>query len=315
MKYSEVLHKYQPIEIGDFMRRYSINGREYIVYSPVEGELSCLELYHFKELNPFQLSIFIKQFVVDIEIEEFRFDKICSKEKLITFLFDVKQENGRKLRRVSGKDGYLLYEVKQSRKVRNIYQFSIDSEEFELLFDNEICYTSINDDISSNIINVCWNPIVFYTLESQKNDIPTYLLSSVNPILCSQILNIAQLKEAKIKLWNYGFMALVFLSNYLKYVKAEKAFDFYSDDKIITLSMVGWHPLTLVKFISKVQKKCNEKFKQCFEYQETDQTIYQLESVNGVSFVTFPIIPVAINAILDGILQELQLKDIFYLEL
>ena len=33
MNYSEVLNPYQPLETGDFMYRYYINDREYIIYS------------------------------------------------------------------------------------------------------------------------------------------------------------------------------------------------------------------------------------------------------------------------------------------
>ncbi len=34
MNYREVLFPYQPLEPGDFMYRYDINNRGYIIYSP-----------------------------------------------------------------------------------------------------------------------------------------------------------------------------------------------------------------------------------------------------------------------------------------
>lgn len=51
MNYSEVLNPYQPLETGDFMYRYYINDREYIIYSPERNKISCLELFDFKDLR------------------------------------------------------------------------------------------------------------------------------------------------------------------------------------------------------------------------------------------------------------------------
>jgi hypothetical protein len=53
MNYSEVLNPYQPLETGDFMYRYYINDREYIIYSPERNKISCLELFDFKDLSAY----------------------------------------------------------------------------------------------------------------------------------------------------------------------------------------------------------------------------------------------------------------------
>ncbi len=84
MNYSEVLNPYQPLETGDFMYRYYINDREYIIYSPERNKISCLELFDFKDLSAYQLSVSIQAKVQvqseSEELKEFSFDHVCSKE-------------------------------------------------------------------------------------------------------------------------------------------------------------------------------------------------------------------------------------------
>ena len=43
MNYQTVLQNYHPTEQGDFMLRYEIGGRGYVVYSPEKDALSCIE--------------------------------------------------------------------------------------------------------------------------------------------------------------------------------------------------------------------------------------------------------------------------------
>ena len=56
MNYQTVLQNYHPTEQGDFMLRYEIGGRGYVVYSPEKDALSCIELHGFSELTPWQLA-------------------------------------------------------------------------------------------------------------------------------------------------------------------------------------------------------------------------------------------------------------------
>ena len=42
MNYQTVLQNYHPTEQGDFMLRYEIGGRGYVVYSPEKDALSCI---------------------------------------------------------------------------------------------------------------------------------------------------------------------------------------------------------------------------------------------------------------------------------
>ena len=90
MNYREVLFPYQPLEPGDFMYRYDINNRGYIIYSPEKNKISCLELYDFTDISPFQLAVSIQRVRIETpEQNEFVFDKVCSKEDLLRYLFDI----------------------------------------------------------------------------------------------------------------------------------------------------------------------------------------------------------------------------------
>lgn len=167
MNYSEVLNPYQPLETGDFMYRYYINDREYIIYSPERNKISCLELFDFKDLSAYQLSVSIQAKVQvqseSEELKEFSFDHVCSKEDLIAYLFDITEGKTeiRKVRKVSNNEGYFLFELKSAHKIRNFYQFNPESKEYQLVFDNDICCAAIYEDVTSDVVNVCWNPVIF----------------------------------------------------------------------------------------------------------------------------------------------------------
>jgi len=52
MNYRTVLRDFSPIEWGDFLMRFEINQRSYVLFSPEHGKVSCLELMYFTELDP-----------------------------------------------------------------------------------------------------------------------------------------------------------------------------------------------------------------------------------------------------------------------
>lgn len=322
MKYSEVLYSYQPLETGDFMYRYYINDREYIVYSPDQGNISCLELCNFKDLTPYQLAVSIQVVKTQKEdVKEFSFEHVCSKEDLIAYLFDIasgRTEN-RKIRRVSGNEGYFLHELKPSHKIRNFYQFNPDSKEYQLVFDNDFCCAAICEDVVSDTINVCWNPVIFSILEGQTEQRnASYLLPSSNPILCSYICKKAEERSAKINLHvgKNSMDALLFFSYYITSKGIEKGLSVSYDSKNVIVQMNKWNPITLVKILSKIQKIINEKLrKQLGEEDGKDVTIYQLESVAGVSFLTFPNHFLAIDVFFRNIIPQFGLEDITYLEM
>lgn len=325
MKYSEVLNPYQPLETGDFMYRYYIHDREYIIYSPERDKISCLELFDFKDITAYQLSVSIQakvQAKPEIEeLKEFSFDHVCSKEDLIAYLFDVTSEKTdiRKVRRISNNEGYFLFELKPTHKIRNFYQFNPESREYQLVFDNDICCASIHEDIVSDTVNVCWNPSIFSVLEGQAGQKSTsYLLPSSNPILCSYVCKKVQEKNAKINLYvgKNSMEALLFFSYYIAGKGIERGISVFSDSKNVTVEMERWNPVTLVKFMSKMQRTINDKLKKLFgEEAGSDVTVYRLESVAGKSFLVFPNHPLAIDVFFRNVIPLFGLEDIAYSEM
>ncbi len=135
-----VLRDFSPVEWGDFLMRFEINRRSYVLFSPEQGRVSCLELMYFTELDPLQLSVLLGIKVESESMDEFVFRATCSRDRLIDYLFDVKAGGGSvKQKHVSGWKAYLMTDVVREDKVRNICQFNIETKESKLAFDNRCC--------------------------------------------------------------------------------------------------------------------------------------------------------------------------------
>ena len=104
MNYQTVLQNYHPTEQGDFMLRYEIGGRGYVVYSPEKDALSCIELHGFSELTPWQLAFVLSLDMQQMkEQDELSLFVCCKREKLLSYLFDVEEsETVLKTKHVSG---------------------------------------------------------------------------------------------------------------------------------------------------------------------------------------------------------------------
>ena len=167
MNYRTILNDYKPIEQGDFMLRYKINGRSYVLFSPKKDVVSCIELYNFSEISPIQLALlFSYQSADEIEQEEFTFTANCTREQIIDYLFDVEgSEDCVKIRHTSGLQGYLMYDLAKADKVRNLFQFDIEKKASHLLFDNRHCAASLRGDCQGSVIHLCWNPCVFHSIK------------------------------------------------------------------------------------------------------------------------------------------------------
>ena len=110
MNYQTVLQNYHPTEQGDFMLKYEIDGRGYVIYSPEKDSWSCIELHSFSELTPWQLAFVLSLDMRQMkEQDEFSFSVCCKREKLLSYLFDVEEsETVLKTKHVSGWQGYLM---------------------------------------------------------------------------------------------------------------------------------------------------------------------------------------------------------------
>ena len=181
MNYQTVLQNYRPTEQGDFMLRYEIGGRGYVVYSPEKDALSCIELHGFSELTPWQLAFVLSLDMQQMkEQDELSLSVCCKREKLLSYLFDVEEsETVLKTKHVSGWQGYLMMDIHKPDKVRNVFQFHPETKEARLVFDNRLCVAFLREKEKGKLIHFCWSPSLFAAIDKGgERTAPAYLLAS-----------------------------------------------------------------------------------------------------------------------------------------
>lgn len=318
MKYSEVLHDYQPSETGDFMLRYEINEGEYIIYSPERGKASCMELKSFRDITPFQLAILLGREVAGTEEPaEFSLEQPCSREQLLTYLFDVETSvsgKQKRKRRVSGTEGYFLHGLKNPQKIVNFFQFDASGNE-SLVFYDKVGFAVSGDENDTAHINVTWSPFQFSLLEEGINS-RSYLLASSDPML----LNFVSPKVSGRKICLYSkrnpLEALLFVEYFVKSLPdQDKPFILHmSGSEELLLSLEGWNPVTVVRFVSRMNKAANLIWKAALAGEDSDEAvIFRLQSVGGVSYVLFPNQSVTIRVFLESYISEAGLETVFSL--
>lgn len=320
MHYSEILQYWEPVETGNFMLRFYIKEREYIIYSPNQNCISCLELSTFNDLTPFQLAAVVQSQKFDNTLEEFKFQWPCSKENLIAYLFDIETANGQCLKRhVSTFKGYFLYDVLSPFKIKNLYQFNPENREFQLLFDNDFCCTSINKDVHSEHMVVTWNPYIFHMLEIGHETNYTFLLPATNLILFSYVYEILKgLEEQRLHLYLDGNVieALLFVALYIEAREKGRKIKLERNNKYVTVHFLEWNPIEIMNFISNVQKKCNEQlFKIYNTVDEESVKVFQLYSIDEKKYVIFPNSSIFVSTFLKMLIKELNIEDLSYSEL
>ena len=262
MNYRTILNDYKPIEQGDFMLRYKINGRSYVLFSPKKDVVSCIELYNFSEISPIQLALlFSYQSADEIEQEEFTFTANCTREQIIDYLFDVEgSEDCVKIRHTSGLQGYLMYDLAKADKVRNLFQFDIEKKASHLLFDNRHCAASLRGDCQGSVIHLCWNPCVFHSIKKGgEPDAPAYLLASSSPVVCGYVLKqiekcFASVEKAEriigIHVGDEVSEAFDFVCYYVRSVQDDYTFIVERKGGMVILEMLNWNPVRLANFVA-----------------------------------------------------------------
>ena len=301
MNYRTILNDYKPIEQGDFMLRYKINGRSYVLFSPKKDVVSCIELYNFSEISPIQLALLLSYHSVDeIEQEEFTFTANCTREQIIDYLFDVEgSEDCVKIRHTSGLQGYLMYDLVKSDKVRNLFQFDIEKKELRLLFDNRHCAASLRGDCLGNVIHLCWNPCVFHSIEKGgEPDAPAYLLASSSPVVCGYVLKQIEKcfssveKEKRIIGIHVGdevSEAFDFICYYVRNVQDDYAVIVEKRDGMVILEMLQWNPIRLANLVAALNKTVSEQIKKRYpDMDACDIRPFACLSFARKSFVYFP---------------------------
>ncbi len=301
MNYRTILNDYKPIEQGDFMLRYKINGRSYVLFSPKKDVVSCIELYNFSEIGPIQLALLLSyQSADEIEQDEFTFAANCTREQIIDYLFDVEgSEDCVKIRHTSGLQGYLMFDLVKLDKVRNLFQFDIEKKASHLLFDNRHCAASLRGDCQGSVIHLCWNPCVFHSIEKGgEPDAPAYLLASSSPVVCGYVLKqiekcFASVEKAEriigIHVGDEVSEAFDFVCYYVRSVQDDYAVIVERRDGMVILEMLQWNLIRLANFVAALNKTASEQIKKRYpDMDDCEVRPFTCLSFARKSFVSFP---------------------------
>ena len=260
MKYSSILKGIEPVESGDFMKQYEVNGRDYVIYSPEKDKCSCLELYTFTNITPEQLAFFISAKETDEEEDEFRFTRICPQNDLVKYLFDIEDfYEGIGICHVSKSEGYVMYDIENPGKIRNFY-ICDNNGPCRLKFKNENCFAASGDE-NSREIALCWSPVDYKINCMNAGNRRILLLPGSNPVVCACVCEMIKHNDCdKVCLFPGGVTgnAFQFLSYYLKSMRHEYAFDFSfsSFSNTITLTFENWAGDRIMNVVSSVNKAC-----------------------------------------------------------
>ena len=253
--YATVLKDYSPVESGDFMLHYEINGREYVIYSPSEGVCSCLELYSFTDIDPEKLSFLIDS-RNDIDVTEFRFVNSCSKEDLLKYLFDIEDiYEGEGICHVSKSEGFLLYSINELNRVRNLYIH--DDAGSRLKFKNKDCF-AIKGSFECEEIIICFSPTDFKLLyvDDAHINAGVCLLPDASPVISHYICEAVHKRNISLFAGNNVDMAFRFLSYYIQFMRLDQSFLFDNDayNNTITITLCNWTGDKIMNIVSAVNR-------------------------------------------------------------
>jgi len=317
MTYKNVLKKHLPSEEGDFLFRYEIGEKTYIVYSPTSKEVNCLETNSFTDLSPLELAHNInREFIPEDEsAKEFDFEYHSSKEDIIKFLFDIETNMTENLKgcRVADQKGYLLKDLSSPYKVRNFFQFDKNND-CKLSFENRNCLLGINEEYPSDSISLTWNPYLFYRLETTEDKIPSYLLASSSPGVCAYILNIMEEKKyVRMNLYVDKNItdAMFFCMAYINKHAGAEIISSSLEGLERTIVLKEWNPIKVLGLVMKAQNSCNTYLKRKYNDPEAkDYKMYTCLSFDSNSFIVFRDDPLYTLFILKAILTEISCEEI-----
>ena len=295
--------------------RFVIHQRNYVLFSPEHGKVSCLELMYFTELDPLQLSVLLQVKEGQEPMDEFVFRSSCSKDRLIDYLFDVRVgEDSVKHKHVSGWRAYLMMDVAREDKVRNIFQFNTETKESMLSFDNRCCAAGVRTGEKGNTIHFCWNPSIFFAIDKGgERNAPAYLLASDSPAVQAFALRkIAECfgkdlqpeRKIGIHVGNNQYEALSLMAYYVCSVQNTMNISPDRRGGMITMEVTAWNPLAFSNFVSSLNVEVRNK---CGIDQQSKFAPFLLQSQFRRTFLTFPDVEVCLTIFLHQYLSALKL--------
>lgn len=298
--------------------RFEINRRSYVLFSPEQGKVSCLELMYFTELDSLQLSVLLGIKVESEPMDEFVFRATCSRDRLIDYLFDVKAGGGSvKQKHVSGWKAYLMTDVVREDKVRNICQFNIETKESELAFDNRCCAAGVRTGEKGKLIHFCWDPSLFFAIDrGGERDAPAYLLASDSPVVEAFALRkigecfdkeLPPDRQIAIHVGSTPYEALSLMACYVRSVQPAMNIRLERRGGMIFMEVIGWNPLAFSNFVASLNVEVRDR--RGID-QQSKFAPFLLQSQFRRTFLTFPDAEVFLTVFLHQYLSALKLQEI-----
>lgn len=308
MNYRTILSGFVPVEYGDFFHLYRINDRGFVIYCEHDNIISCIELCSFSIISPVMLAEIIGLDMNTLkDADEFSFPVKCSRQQIISYLFDVSaKETNVKMKHVSGLQGYLLKSIVQDKankdSYRNIFQFDTTKGKARLLFDDRQCLASIRTDKSGPFC-VCWNPILFFGLDKSGDpDSTGLLLASSSPLLVEYVLSKMPLdRSVQIITGENYYEALVFVVMLIQSRDLPYKLAISSDSMHVTVLFSDWPtPQKVLNFISAVNKRIPDGYEKL-----------SCLMVNKKTFLQIPILKSYLKSMLSVYTDLLQSDSIY----
>lgn len=298
--------------------RFEINRRSYVLFSPEQGKVSCLELMYFTELDPLQLSVLLGIKVESESMDEFVFRSTCSRDRLIDYLFDVKASGGSvKQKHVSGWKAYLMTDVIREDKVRNICQFNIETKESELAFDNRCCAAGVRSGEKGKLIHFCWDPSLFFAIDrGGERDAPAYLLASDSPVVEAFALRkigecfgkeLPPDRQIAIHVGSTPYEALSLMACYVRSVQPAMNIRLERRGGMIVMEVIEWNLLAFSNFVASLNVEVRDR--RGID-QQSRFAPFLLQSQFRRTFLTFPDVEVFLRIFLHRYLSALNLSEL-----
>ena len=282
MKYKQILSKHQPVETGDFFVLYKVKNFSYLIYSPEISRVSCIEFVHFNEITPEELGILIDENVEEKIEEEFSFSETCSKEKVLTYLNDIKyydDKTGYYERYVGKNSGYILLDGRG--KFGNMYEIRDDGS--SLLYDNPLCLRS--NVVESGSVFICFNPVAYKRLLSEESIKAGYSLY-LFPVADISLLEMIDKSKSINILVDTDYLKTLYSIIYFfnkRDSDNKRQIEIFENDKVLTLQFSGEHAIEdILNLISKAERKVKE-----FSKGDSLRVFYELKIINEKYFINF----------------------------
>lgn len=287
LTYKQILSDFDVFEEGDFFRHYRLPIGSFILFSPGKEKISCIELCNFTEITPEDLGLLLdKPIFIRTEAEEFTFDVVTDKEKILQYLFDLgffDNKTNYFSYHVQPGEGYLLNCISANKKTRSVNLLHTINNSVGVKFDNLLAYHDNSNTNSSNIY-VTFDPLKYGNLLTDANinrGFHLILLASANNLLFDKVYEYN--KNTSVILGNED--PLLILKLYCYYLnKREPEFIYVESD--YSQILVGLKKdIFSVTEVMVLMNKCIEYIRS--EFGSDISTFYDIKASGTYTYISF----------------------------